>query len=173
VADTIEDTIEDGADSAAKLIERPNTLKRKVGSGGFDPAAIAAAEAAIAELAGNYLEWAGADLERVRQATAKAQGDAADRPRHLRACFDAAHDMKGQGGTFGYPLVSRVANSLCRYIERTSPQGTTDFIIIAAHIDALAALLAHRTAGDGGPVGQQIAQGLEMVVARAEAPAKA
>jgi HPt (histidine-containing phosphotransfer) domain-containing protein len=169
----VADTIEDETDSRSLLIQRPNTLKHKVGDGGFDPAAVEAAEAAIAELASNYLEWALGDLERLRQALAKAQGDAVGRPRHWRACFDAAHDMKGQGGTFGYPLVSRVANSLCRYIERTLPQAATDFAIVTAHIDALAALLAHQASGDGGQIGQQIAQGLEMVVARAEGATKA
>ena len=35
------------------------------------------------------------------------------------ALFLAAHDIKGQAATFGFPLVAPVADSLCRLIEHT------------------------------------------------------
>ncbi len=34
------------------------------------------------------------------------------------ALFRAAHDIKGQAATLGFPLAAAVADSLCRLIER-------------------------------------------------------
>src|SRR5262245_32268163 len=45
-------------------------------------------------------------------------------PRHRRqrskdALFHAAHDIKGEAATFGFPAVASAAQSLCRLIEHT------------------------------------------------------
>ena len=74
----------------------------------LDPLALARAEAALAALSNNYLAWADADLTRLQGALAPFQPD---------LLFAVAHDMKGQAGTFGFPLITELAHRLCRLLE--------------------------------------------------------
>jgi hypothetical protein len=81
--------------------------------------------------------------------------------------FRIAHDLRGQGTTFEYPLVTRISGSVCTFIEGRSKQGTLDvddFEVICVHLDALNAVLALRVIGDGGPTGREIGDGLEYAV---------
>ncbi len=119
------------------------------------------AAAAEAELAERYPALARADLERLAAglvALRAGDDDAAAR----RTLTDAAHDLKGQGATFGYPLAGRVAGLLCRYLEGTSP---VDPAVVGAHLEALEQIVRHRIAGAGGPLGQDLLCRLESLVA--------
>ncbi len=158
------------ADDRARLIVRPNVLKQKVGSGGFPLAGVAAAEAAVDRMAINYPEVARQDLAKLQQAFDAANSAPAERATHLRQVFTIAHDMKGQGATFGYPLLTRVANLLCRYVDREHPPGPTEMTLIAAHVDALRAVIANDIAGDGGTLGEEICGTLEAAAARTAGP---
>ena len=159
------------ADDRARLITRPNVLKQKVGSGGFPPAAVAAAEEAVGDMSVNYPDVARADLARLQQAFDAASGSPGDSATHLRRLFAAAHDMKGQGSTFGYPLVTRVANLLCRYVEKETAPGPAEMALIAAHVDALRALIVNDIVGDGGTLGEEICTTLEAAARKTEARA--
>ena len=100
----------------------PNKLKKaveKVKPGTkieFDP--VARAEAALAELADDFAVWMDEECARLDTArnAIKASGIT---PGNQRRLFHAAHDIKGQAATFGFPLVAPVADSLCRLIEHT------------------------------------------------------
>ncbi len=94
----------------------------------LDPLALARAEAALAALACDYHAWAAADLVRLRTALAPFQPD---------RLFAIAHDIKGQAGTFGFPLVTERANALCRMLE-----GPPDAARVALMVDALAEAMA-------------------------------
>src|SRR3546814_6468083 len=84
-----------------------------------DNAAIAAtlanAQAAVADLADQYIGWVNEDLVRLEAAAKTAAGSTA--PDKLTAVYDVAHDIKGQGSTFGYQLVPEIGALLCRYIQ--------------------------------------------------------
>jgi hypothetical protein len=95
-----------------EVITPPNRLKGAVGRAvaGDDP--VARAEAALAELSGQFSEWMHAECEALDRArhSAREAGMAAPQCALL---FRAAHDIKGQAATFGFPLVTAVAESLC------------------------------------------------------------
>lgn len=148
------------ADDRARVITRPNILKQKVGSGGFPPTAVAAAQAAVDDLSINYPAVARDDLAKLQAAFDAAGGG--DRQAHLKRLFGIAHDMKGQGATFGYPLVTRVAHLLCRYVERQKAPGEAEMTMIGAHVDALRAVIMNDIAGDGGALGEEICATLEV-----------
>jgi len=120
----------------------------------IDPAALARAEAALAALSERYLAWAGADVARL---VAGLDGLRAGDGGSLAEVFAIAHDIKGQAATFGYPLVTAIANRLCRLIEA----GPADITAIAAHVDAIAAAVAQRLGGDGGDEGRRLLRRLE------------
>jgi chemotaxis protein histidine kinase CheA len=56
---------------------------------------------------------------------------------HLGNLYRAAHDLKGQATTFDFPLVARVASSLCKLTDDTSYGLDLPVALIDAHVDAI------------------------------------
>jgi HPt (histidine-containing phosphotransfer) domain-containing protein len=57
------------------------------------------------------------------------------------ALFRAAHDIKGQAATLGFPLVAEVAGSLCRLIEESHDPKRIPLDLIDQHVDAVRAII--------------------------------
>ena len=131
---------------------------------GIDAEMLARAEAAVAELAAGYPDWASQDLEQMRAAVAALR--AAPTPEQARAFYLLAHDVKGQGGSFGYPLISTIAGSLCRLLHQRTLFGPRHFAAIDAHLDAIGTVLAQRMAGDQPEATAGLAAELQVLVAK-------
>ena len=134
-----------------EVILPPNKLKKAVqklkpdAKLDFDP--VAQAEAALAELAGDFTQWM--EHECVRLDTARKAVRASGFNQGTRdALFLAAHDIKGQAATFGFPLVMPVADSLCRLIEHTPEMARLPMSLIDQHVDAIRAITHKNTRGD-------------------------
>jgi len=56
------------------------------------------------------------------------------------ALFRAAHDIKGEAATFGYPAVASAAEGLCRLIEHAPDPGRIPGALINQHVDAVRAI---------------------------------
>ena len=71
-------------------------------------------------LAKDYEVWVQSDLQNLKNAYIKAQQTQKEKRFDvmMNEVFKIAHDMKGQGATFGYDLVTNIGNHLCRYIEK-------------------------------------------------------
>ena len=54
--------------------------------------------------------------------------------------FRAAHDIKGEAATFGYPAVAPVAESLCRLLEHTPDIKRIPLTLVEQHVDAVRAI---------------------------------
>jgi len=148
------------------------------GKGDPSPGGIAAtvkrAQDAVAELSADYQNWALADLAKAEQALAEARGDRGAAPAALQRLYGVAHDMKGQGGSFGFPLVTHVAQSLCRLLVgpgRSSrhvelPAEEAAFGLIEVHLKALRLILEKSVRGEGGEVGQKLVAKLQAMAGR-------
>jgi hypothetical protein len=153
--------------SGAQFIQPPNTLRLKVGGsrfGGIDPAALAKAEAALQNLSSQFDEWLNDELVKLDAARAaiQAQGyttQAAD------GLYLRAHDMKGLGGTYGYPLITRVAASLCKLTDEEHVRMKAPLFLIDAHLDAIKAIVRDQIKDESHPVGVALAGELERKVA--------
>lgn len=164
------------ADSKLEIINPPNTLKSKVsvgGPGAVDPAALDRAEKVIADMSGSYLQWVQDDLAKISAAYDKLASGKHDRKQALNEIFQISHDMKGQGGSFGYVLMTSVGNELCRIIEKMGTTGKTDLEneVIRIHIDALKLIIATKMVGDGGKVGEAMLSGIRKVGDKLTGPA--
>src|SRR2546423_300181 len=123
-----------------EVIVPPNKLKKaveKLKPGtkiDFDP--VARAEAALAELADEFSVWMDQECLRLDAArnTIKASGIT---PGNRDVLFRAAHDIKGQAATFGFPLGAPGPHSLCRLIEHIpdSPRPPPPLVAHAVHAD--------------------------------------
>lgn len=157
------------AEDEASIIRPPDTLKSKVSEGGpgaVDLDALERAEQVIANLTDNYLEWVQEDLAKFQAAYDKLAAAAPeDRAAAADAVFQISHDVKGQGGSFGYDLMTVVGNNLCRFIEKAEGDITDKHIeAIKVHIDTMKLVIAENIKGDGGPAGDKLLTGLELVV---------
>ncbi|MEE8393614.1 MAG: phosphorelay protein [Rhodospirillales bacterium] len=151
------------------IIRTPDTLKSKVGTGGpgaVDLETLARAEAVIASLSDDYLKWVEEDFKKLDDALAKLIAEKDNRKEHLDRIFQISHDVKGQGGSFGYDMMTIIGNQLCRFVEDMEDADDAEIEAVTLHIDALKMVIAKRMEGDGGAEGESLFSGLEKVVAK-------
>jgi len=154
------------SEDKVEIINPPNTVKSKVrvgGPGAVDTSTLEQAEQAIASMGDQYLEWVQEDLKRIDEAFAALAAASGERKDELEEVFGVAHDMKGQGGSFGFDLITAIGNQLCRLIEKLEKAGDPEVNAIRVHIDAMKLVIAQKIKGDGGKAGDQILFGLEKV----------
>lgn len=68
------------------------------------------------------------------------------------------HDFKGEGSSFGFPIVSSVAETLCLLCTRGQISTAALQNIVEAHVAAIEAVLTNEIRGDGGLAGEAIVQ---------------
>jgi hypothetical protein len=149
-----------------QLIQVPNTLRLKVGGrfGAIDPNAIAKAEAALKSLSGNFAQWLQDEVVKLEAARQRVKIDGVT-PETMESLYLRAHDLKGLGATYGFPLITRIAASLCRLIDDKEKRVTAPMVLIDAHIDGVKAAVRDDIKTDDHPVGQVLVAELERRVA--------
>jgi hypothetical protein len=154
-----------GDNNPGQMIQVPNTLRLKVGGrlGAIDPAAIAKAEAALKSLSGNFAEWLADEVSKLEAARqrVRAEGLTADAAENL---YLRAHDLKGLGATYEYPIVTRIAGSLCKLIDDPDKRAHAPMSLVDAHIDAIKAAVKGHIQTDTHPVGSVLVTELERQV---------
>ncbi|MFI4973285.1 MAG: Hpt domain-containing protein [Caulobacterales bacterium] len=145
-----------------QVFQVSNTLRLKVGGrlGGIDPAAVAKAEAALKSLSGNFAAWLQDELAKLEAARQKVHSDGLT-PETGEALYLRAHDLKGLGATYEYPLVTRIAGSLCRLIDDPQKRTNAPMVLIDAHIDAIKASVKNQIQTDANPTGRALVEELE------------
>ena len=79
------------------------------------------------------------------------------------ALFHAAHDIKGEAATFGYPAVAAVADSLCRLIEHTPDATRIPFKLVDQHVDAVRAIIREYSRSDAEELSAMLTKRLREV----------
>ena len=150
----------------AQVIRPPNTLRLKVGGGfgGIDAAAIAKAEEALQAMSAQFSQWLQDEIVKLEaaQTAIREQGYT---PETAEGLYFRAHDLKGLGTTYQYPLVTRLAGSLCKLLDAPEKRMAAPVVLIDAHIDAIRAAVRDKIQTDDHPVGQMLAETLEARVA--------
>jgi chemotaxis protein histidine kinase CheA len=77
--------------------------------------------------------------------------------------FRAAHDIKGQAATFGFPMVAPVADSLCRLIEHIPDIARLPMPLVDQHVDSIRAITHKNTRGDSNSNAAKLAGKLRQV----------
>jgi hypothetical protein len=129
-----------------QVITQPNPLRkvlRRVSDEDVDDP-IARAEKALAGLSGEFRNWMVVESDRLAAAHAAILAHGfTDATRD--ELFRAAHDVKGDAATFGFPSAGAAAESLCRIIEHAPDLSRVPAELIAHHINAIQAIVAERT----------------------------
>jgi chemotaxis protein histidine kinase CheA len=150
-----------------EVIVPPNKLKKAVSKavaagkpGQDDP--VARAEAALAELSTEFSAWMDTECERLDQARHKVRKSGLIGPAK-EDLFHAAHDIKGEAETFGFPLAARVADSLCRLIEHTPDLARIPLPLVDQHVDAVRAIIREATLKDADKTASKLVARLRQV----------
>ena len=131
----------------------------------LDPSAIARAEAALKSLGANFDQWMLDELARLEAARerVRAEGYNAATAENL---YMRAHDIKGLGSTYGYPLVTRIGASLCGLLHDAEARLSAPVALVEAHVDAIAASVRRDIRTDADAAGRALAEELEAQTSR-------
>ena len=124
---------------------RKHVSHKPLAPGEEDP--VARAEKALAELSGEFGAWMEQECERLDKArmTVKATGFTKNAKEQL---FHAAHDIKGEAATFGFPNVAVAADSLCRLLEYAPDANKIPLELVDQHVDAVRAIYREYSRSD-------------------------
>ncbi len=146
------------------IIRQPNPLRkvlRRVAPRDLDDP-VARAEKALAGLSGEFKNWMTIEADRLSDAHASILRDGfTDVTRE--ELFRAAHDIKGDAATFGFPSAGAAAESLCRIIEHAPDLDEVPSNLIAHHINAIQAIVRERTKLDTAAIAGELSQQLRGV----------
>ena len=90
------------------------------------------------------------------------------RRKHLEEINLLAHELRGQGGTFGYPLISVLGKMLYDATRRGCREDDNGVEIVKAHFDSMRAIIRDKFSSDGGEVGRALLKSLQLAIGKHE-----
>ena len=146
------------------LIQPSQDLQRRIGGPlrPLDERQIHEVETALEELASGMADWIKTDIDRLVAARNAFMEDSQS-PACIRNLHLTAHDLKGLGRTYGFPVVSVIADILCKVIDQSEEKNCLPEDLVNAHVDAMRAVVnLNLRDPDGGPA-QELLQGLRQI----------
>ncbi len=146
------------------VITQPNPLRKvllRVPDSDLDDP-VARAEKALAGLSGEFKNWMAIEADRLSAAHAVVlrHGFTVESREEL---FRAAHDIKGDAATFGFPSAAAAAESLCRIIEHAPDLALVPDELITHHINAVQAIVREHTKLDTAATASKLSKQLRGV----------
>jgi CheY-like chemotaxis protein len=128
---------------------------------GVDAQRLMAIQKVIQQRAEGFLDWTKETLARLDLEIDHA---ARRKPGERRIPFShinlIAHELRGQGTTFGYPLVSSTAKGLFEATAHNFDRSDATLDLIRQHVKGLKQIVRDELTGDGGEAGQQLSKQL-------------
>jgi len=154
----------DAGKSWHQVVERPNELAKKVPkTGGVNPEkAFKDAEKIVEKMSSDYVDKLGTDIETMK-GLANAYRDDPSQD-NLDKLFRLIHNMRGQGATFGFPLITEIGRNFCRYVRERPPEKTVKPALIVQHVRALQVVYDQSIKGSGDEIAQEVVKALNEVV---------
>jgi CheY-like chemotaxis protein len=154
----------------------PNTLKEKV-AGGFSggdvkgelpSSLIAEAEEQLERAGLDFTNWALEYLSKLSDLCTQALMEPGRRSAQFGEIHTLALELRGQGGTFGYPLITRIGKMLYDCTGEGCREDDKAVEVVKCHIDSMRAILREKMGGDGGKTGQQLIMGLKKSIEKVD-----
>ncbi|MCE2988403.1 MAG: Hpt domain-containing protein [Phenylobacterium sp.] len=129
----------------------------------IDPEAIARAEEALAAMAVNFEEWLRVEIVRMQDAFQAIRGQGQN-DATMEALYHRAHDLKGLGSTYGYPIISQIAGTLCRLIDTVEKRRAAPLDLVEVHVESIKAAARNKITSDEDATGRALVKALESKV---------
>lgn len=153
-------------DQEYEILSPPSDLRRKVReltpreAKKFDP--VKAAEAALQRLSKNFGTWMDNETRDLMSAWEAVQSEGLTEET-LATLFRAAHNIKGQALTLGFPLVGQVAANLCHLIETVPGPDSLPLGLIGRYVEAIRAMVMEGAKDDANKTGVKLLETLKGV----------
>ncbi len=157
---------ENASKSWHEVVERPNDLAKKVPrTGGIEPEkAFEAAETIVKQMTSDYVDKLAEDIEQMKRLATKYREDNSDAT--LDQLFRLVHNMRGQGATFGFPLITEIGRHFCRYVRERPKGKAVKPALVDQHLKALLVVYNQSIKGSGDEISQAVVYALAEVVDR-------
>lgn len=155
------DTPEEAA--GYQVVKPPQDLRSKVRplnnreAADFDP--VKAAEAAMQRLSKEFDAWMNEESDALVDLWSRLTA-APLTEKGANSLFRAAHDIKGQAATLGYPFAGEVAGNLCYLIENIKPAAAIPRQLAGQHIEAIRAIVAEGAKSETNAVAKALVERL-------------
>lgn len=161
-----------GKGGTFRFVKPPRRLMEKVGTqGGVELGdAIAKADLAVTKVAEDFPEVCSGWIEELSAFLPEGDSDLALEVKDK--LLQVANDIRGQGGTFGFPLVTLVADSLVKFLDPRENLLPVEPMIVRLHIQALERLMRDKVTGDGGATGVELRTVISALAKRRQKPGK-
>lgn len=130
----------------------PQTAERKLDS----------AQAVVATVAREFESKLGEDLDELERLFAIWAVDRSDR--NLAAMHGVIHNLRGQGKTFGFDLITAIGASFGRYLQERPQDRPVSEELIRQHVEAIRAIHRRDMRGEGDRIAQAIVGALNVAV---------
>lgn len=128
------------------VIDPPDDLAHAVDANGDErdnAAALERAQNTLEQLSVHFGVWMEDDLSALLRARDRAR-NAGLTEETRAALYRAAHDIRGQAATLGFPEAAATASSLCRLLDGIPDPGRIAGSLIDQHVDGVRALVRER-----------------------------
>lgn len=149
--------------------ELPNRLRERIAGIGrtgpltIDPDLLHVAEQQLDRMETDYSDWVRGSIIKLRDSLKEAQqDDIRKRATHVQVINRIAHDLRGQGSTFGYPLITIFGRSLYECTLDIGEVSDQLLEFVRTHVDGIQAVIRDKIKGDGGPMGKDLVASLEL-----------
>ena len=148
--------------SDSQVFDVPSPLRERIGPRDKEAEvqALARAEAALATLSANFDAWMEDDLSKLYTARDAMLLHGVDDVT-IDQLFTPALDLKGLGATYDFPLVSRLAASLCKLLGDGDSALQGPLPLVDAHVSAIKATVREGARSGSDPTGSALAGELE------------
>ena len=119
---------------------------------------VARAEAALKALSGQFSRWLQDEVDKLDAAHLRVCAEGLD-GEAAETLYTHSHDLKGLGGTYEFPIVTRLAGSLCRLLDVSRAGAPPD--LIAAHVEAIKTVVRDDIRDESHPAGGALVTALE------------
>jgi len=154
------------------IFEFTNRLAAKVGGlpqgaemPKLDLEIIKKVEDKIQSMAGDYSDWIAEEIRKLEENVALLRTPDVNLRQTIARINRCAHEMRGQGGIFGYPLITEFSKSLFLTTSKNFQSiSDSEYELIKAHVDAIKVVVNEKIEGDGGETGRALLDGLQAAI---------
>ena len=145
-----------------EVISAPNMLQIKVGGpvSQGDLHMIQKAEEALKDLRSDFGQWLEEEVVKL-EAAAKLVRETGLKGDEGEALFVRAHDLRGLGTTYEFPIITRLAKSLTKMIDMPEKRQKAPLGLALAHVGAIRAALSQNIRDGNDRVAAELADELE------------
>lgn len=118
---------------------------------------------AMADLSAKFPAWVSGDIQKIKQLLTEASGIfGKERTEFIHSnIYPKVHDLKGQGSTFGYPLITDIGSHMCQLLTSKDSFSSDDLVVLKNDTKMMETVVWKKLKGDGGAKGAAILEKLK------------